>query len=179
MKAFVNWRYNRFVVSYNPFQKATRLDVITSLGLVIFLGLAIVLAIGPWQVLAKERDVKRTEHVRQIMAALLQLESDDEQTFDTLVARLRAAGDLKVMIGTGDCADSHGPQCADVVTSDACLLLRDFVGDEFLPVIPLDPEWKKFTAELPGYYVALFQGQLEVGSCGATTREVFLRHWVE
>ncbi len=153
----------------------TKLDVLTALAVALFVGFVIVMILGPMRVIAKERDIERAEHVRILMSSVLQLENEDPQKFAGLVEQLKGTGDGKVLIGSGNCAGAHGEQCADPVTSNACLNLREYVGEELLPAIPVDPN-DQFSSALPGYYLAVFQNQLEVGSCGATTRQVQLRH---
>lgn len=163
-------------MSHNPHTTATTLDVLTAATILCFFAFVVVMIVGPVRVLAKARDAMRADHVRMITAAALQLEAEDPQTFDGLVERLRSAGDLKVMIGEGDCSGSHGKQCGDFETSNACLALREHIDQELLPELPVDPDRGRFSADLPGYYLSIVDDQLEIGSCGAVTREVFLEH---
>lgn len=154
----------------------THLDALTAMVFLGFLILCVVMVIGPARALAKARDAERAEHVRMLMASVMQLEAEDPQGFEALLARLRSAGDLRVPIGLGDCAGVHGPQCGDFVMSNACLTLREHIDQELLPELPVDPDRRYYSPELPGYYLSISQDQIEVGSCGAVTREVYLRH---
>ena len=131
---------------------------------------------GPVRALAKARDELRAEHVRALMAAAMQLEAENPELFTSMVERVKSAGDMRVMIGDGNCAGSHGSECRDYVTSDSCLPIRSYLEHDLLPELPVDPNKRLFTVSLPGYYLQFVDEGIEVGACGAATREVKLEH---
>lgn len=163
-------------MSHNPHMAKTHLDSLTAWCILGFFVLVVVMLLGPVRAVAKARDAARAEHVRLLMAGVLQLQAEDSEAYDALLVRIRSAGDLRVPVGMGDCTGIHGPQCGDFATSNTCLLIRDYLDDELLPELPVDPDGRYYSAELPGYYLRIVQDQVEVGSCGAVTREVYLRH---
>lgn len=163
-------------MSHNSHMARTHLDGLTAILILGFLVLCVVVVVSPVRALARARDAERAQHVRLLMAGVLQLQVEDSETYESLVERLRSAGDFKMPVGLGDCEGIHGPRCGDFETSNVCLSIREYLDSQLLPELPVDPDRRTYSAELPGYYVAIVQDQIEVGSCGAVTREIYLRH---
>ncbi|MFZ2681816.1 MAG: hypothetical protein WAZ14_01865 [Patescibacteria group bacterium] len=160
---------------HNKFMRGTKLDVGVGLLLTAFVGLIAVMIVGPARQLAAERDAVRTEDVRGLMTKILQLELVDPEAYTRLEAAVQQAGDLRTVIGYGDCAGSFGRECADAVTSDSCLSLAEFFPDLLLASVPVDPAEGRYSAERTGYYLVTVAGELEVGACGAAKGPITLR----
>lgn len=161
---------------HNPHMHGTRVDVMLGMAVVLFILFLIVMVVGPVRTLTQERDEVRTEHVRDLMTRLLQLELINPEAYEALVGEVRAQGDYRMVIGAGvSCGGSHGPECSDAVTADTCLHTDEYFSDLLLVAPPVDPRNNYYSQAVTGYYLAMHNGQLEVGSCGASQEPIVLR----
>ena len=160
---------------HNKYMRGTRLDVVVGALVLLFAMFLVAMIIGPVRTLAKERDVVRTSHVRELMTKVLQLELVDPEAYERLIVDVRAQGDLRSAIGFGACNGSHGPECSEAITADECLSLSDYFPALLLSTVPVDPRNSPYSSAMTGYYLATVDGQLEVGSCGAAGEAIILR----
>ncbi len=160
---------------HNRYMRGTRLDVVVGLASVLFVLLLIVVLVNPIRALAEQRDAIRTEHVRELMTKVLQLELIDPLAYASLLAEVRNQGDLRVVIGLGDCSGSHGPSCSDAITGDVCIAPSQYFPSLLLSTVPIDPQTKMYNATRTGYYLLANDGQLEIGACGASLAPISLR----
>jgi hypothetical protein len=160
---------------HNQHMRGTRLDAIVATAVLLFILFLIVMLVGPVRTLAKERDEVRTEHVRELMTNVLQLELVDPEAYQELVTAVQAQGDLRFVIGNASCGGSHGPECSDAITSDECLMMGDYFPSLLVTNPPVDPRDSYYSPAVTGYYLATFQGELEVGACGAVKEPITLR----
>ncbi len=158
----------------------TTIDVMTSTA-VIFLTVAIVaMIVGPAHRLAVHNDDVRTDDVRNIMEAILDMQTVDPARVDNLRSALESAGSPpRVMISGGagsgfaggkntSCAGDHGVQCGDAILADTCVDIMPFI-DGYISHIPVDTA-AGFTSAATGYYIDFSPGTLEVGACNPETQ---------
>lgn len=143
----------------------TTIDVVTSLGIAGLLIVVAVLVIGPERALQKERDEFRVDAVRDIMEALIEVQTVDPESMDRLRDAVEASGaPPRVMIGTGvSCAGDWGVECSDAILADGCTDFGAFLQDYLAP-LPVDPD-ARYSADVTGYYISFTPGVLEVGAC--------------
>lgn len=155
--------------------RGTRLDGIVAVAVLLFILFILGMLLGPARVLSKERDEVRTDHVRELMNSVLQLELVDSDAYARLMADVQAQHGQRLVIGEGDCTSPHGSECSAEVTSDSCLRLGSYFPKLLLAAPPIDPRGEPFSANLTGYYFAVVDDQFEVGSCGVYGDPISLR----
>ncbi len=149
---------------------ATPIDVLAATALVFFGVAIIVVFLTPGYRLAKERDEVRVDNVRNIMEAIIAMETSDPVRIDAIAQSARASGaPPRVMIGNGvSCAGDWGRACTDDILADRCLDLAEFsVG--YISFVPID-ENPHFTDAASGYYVDFSYERVEVGACSPETQ---------
>lgn len=143
-------------------------------GLIFIVILLLLFAINPAQTLAYARDQKRSDDVRDTMAAILQLSADHPAKHAALIGRLKGREGERFLLGDGtSCAGNWGSYCTDRLVADDCLPLEEIFtspGDA-----PIDPKTSEYGTFGTGYYVAMKEGEIEVGSCAADTGRIYLR----
>ncbi|HRH32157.1 MAG TPA: hypothetical protein PLK06_02415 [bacterium] len=159
---------------HNQYMRGTRLDALVGGAVLFFVIFVLVTLIGPVRALSKARDEIRTSHVRGLMTKVLQLELVDSEAYTRLVADVQAQGDLRSVIGSGTCGGSHGSQCLDAVTAEACLHAADYFPSLLLDEPPIDPKDSVYSSVVTGYYLLVKDDQLEVGACGASGDPIVL-----
>lgn len=138
-------------------------DIFWSLAVVVFLSLAIALAMNPWRILGKENDEVRINDVRNLMEVMLEMQQVDSEAFAQVVG---PAASGRTMIGSAqNCAGSYGPRCSDELLSDHCINLADFAVPKYLSELPVDTAGKDFSPAKTGYYISFESGELEIGAC--------------
>jgi hypothetical protein len=155
--------------------RGTKLDVIVGTAVLLFILFLIAMLVGPVRTLANERDELRTEHVRSLMTKILQLQLIDPEAYDRLVTDVAAQGELRSVIGYGNCSGSSGRQCPAEVTAESCLSLGEYFPPLLLSSVPVDPWPARYSPEATGYYLAIVGAQLEVGACGAFGEAITLQ----
>ena len=160
---------------HNKYMRGTRLDVLVGLLVLLFVVFLVVMIIGPVRTLEKERDMVRTDHVRELMTKVLQLELIDPEAYERLVVDVTARGDLRSVIGSGTCEGSRGAECTNATTADECLTLANYFPTLLLASVPVDPKDNYSSTTVTGYYLATVDEQLEVGSCAAAGDPIILR----
>src|SRR3989338_9199724 len=119
---------------------STAIDVLASLAVVGLCIVVIVAVIGPGHALAKKQDEIRVDGVRNIMEAMLELQTVAPEYMDRLRDAVLATGaPPRVMVGNAEiCAGDWGVQCGDAILSDGCVDIGAFLGD-YLLEMPVDP----------------------------------------
>ncbi len=170
--------YTCLCMPHGHYMRGTRLDYIIVFGLVLALIFIITLAINPVRALSSVKDERRSDDVRRVMAAVLQLSLDNPEKYQALVERTDGRGGEKFMLGNGQtCAGDWGAYCKDAAVADDCLPTDEIFSDE--STIPIDPDAPVYGDFGTGYYLSLLKGELEVGSCGATTGAIRLKTLVK
>ncbi len=148
---------------------ATTIDVVTATACLALLIAVTAAVVGPAHRVAVHRDALRTDGVRNIMEAMLEMQTVDPERIDALRDGAEASGaPPRVMIGTGEtCAGDWGAQCSDAILADDCLDFTEFAG-AYLSTAPVDPD-ETYTAAATGYYIDFSPGVLEVGACSPET----------
>lgn len=151
---------------------STAIDVVAAIGIVVTMVVIAIAVAGPGRAFAQRRDELRVDGVRNIMEAMIELQTVAPQHIDRLRAAVEATGaPPRVMIGSGEtCAGDWGAQCGDALLADGCVDLGVFLGD-YLSQMPVDPE-SLYSAAATGYYVTFAPGVLEVGACNPENQEV-------
>ncbi len=144
---------------------STHLDHLTAVFLIMFFAFILVMIAGPARILARERDVTRTDDVRTLMTAAIEMEEVYPGAYQVMMSKLEASNGLKMMLGKGDCQGSFGSMCSDLAIDDNCLDPESFFTPDILPITPVDPRRSIYSENLTGYYFSLNQGRLEVGAC--------------
>lgn len=149
----------------------TTIDVAASVGVVLFLTALTVAVSAPRYRLQQVNDALRTDGVRNIMEAILEMQTVTPDDVDRLRAAYDAAGaPPRVMLGTGEsCAGDWGAQCSDAVLADGCLDPALF--GNYLAVPPVDAGNLAYSADHTGYYLTFGDGVLEVGACNPELQE--------
>lgn len=150
----------------------TTLDVVTSVAAVMLLLAIIAAIIGPARVLAKKTDEARVDGVRNIMEAILELQTVDPERVDDMRQAAELAGvPPRVMIGrTADCSGDWGVQCGDAILADGCLDAGIYLG-EYLAAMPVDLASPTASERQTGYYISFSPSLLEVGACNPASAE--------
>ena len=158
--------------------RGTRLDYIIVFGLVLALIFIITIAINPVRALSSVKDERRSDDVRRIMAAVLQLSVDNPEKYQALVERTDGRGGEKFILGNGiSCAGDWGAYCRDASVADDCLPTDEIFSPD--STVPIDPETELYGNFGTGYYLSLSKGELEVGACGASTGMIRLKTLVK
>lgn len=149
---------------------ATTIDVVTAVAGAMFLIALTAGVVGPAHRLMARRDAQRTDDVRNIMEAVLEMQTVDPDRVDSLRAAAEASGaPPRVVFGNGtSCAGDFGSQCTDAIVADDCLDATEFAG-EYLSSVPIDPSGS-YSAAATGYYIDFSPGVLEVGACNPETQ---------
>lgn len=150
----------------------TTIDIAASVAVVMFL---VVLTVGlsaPGHQLKRVNDEMRTDGVRNIMEAILEMQTVDPDSVDRLREEFDNAGaPPRVMLGSAEsCAGSWGVQCGDAILADTCLD-PTFFG-KYLAEVPIDGGSLDYSAAHTGYYLTFGEGVLEVGACNPELQEV-------
>jgi hypothetical protein len=159
-------RYTSDGMPHGKYMRGTRLDYLIAFGSVLFLILVMTAAINPFTAFKLKRDEYRSDDVREIMSAILQLSVDNPPKYQALLNRMEGREGLRLMLGDAvSCAGDFGAYCSDTAVPDDCL--------------PTDEVFKEKNPELSfAYYVSLREGMVKVGACEAETRPVFLESLV-
>lgn len=160
---------------HNPYMRGTKFDILVGIAIFGFIALILIALLSPMKALSRERDVERTADVRHLMTSILQLELVDPAAYDRLVADAAAQVGERVVLGSGDCAGSHGQACGDSQTADTCFDTATYFPNLLLSEAPVDPKESSYSEAVTGYYVQVLAGELEVGSCGSSGDPIFLR----
>jgi hypothetical protein len=75
---------------HNPFMRGTKLDVMTSVMVILFIVFVIAMILGPARLVAKERDEVRTAEVRRLMTTVIELEQRDPARYEDLLEQLHS-----------------------------------------------------------------------------------------
>jgi hypothetical protein len=84
---------------HNPFMRSTKLDLFTSVLVVLFVVFVIAMILGPARLVAKEKDAVRTAEVRRLMAAVIELEQRDPARYDDLLEQLQLQKGRRIPVG--------------------------------------------------------------------------------
>lgn len=151
------------------FHSPTPLDVIAALAVVVAVCVLIIALANPEVKLARAHDAQRTEDVREITQAVLELKENNPERFSDLQSDLVSRESAKVMLGTGqDCSGAYG-LCGNEELDDVCFDLASYAAD-LLPVVPHDPA-NVFTPAKTGYYLTFSDDSFEVGACAPERQE--------
>lgn len=152
------------------FLGATTIDVVTATACAMLLLAITAAVVGPAHRLAERRDALRTDGVRNIMEAVLEMQTIAPERVDALRNGAEASGaPPRVMVGNGEtCAGDWGAQCSDAILADDCLDFTEFAG-AYLSTAPIDPD-DTYSAAATGYYIDFSPGILEVGACSPETQ---------
>ncbi|MBI1907906.1 hypothetical protein HYS28_00625 [Candidatus Uhrbacteria bacterium] len=158
-------------MAYGYMGKST-LDVVTSVAAVMFLVAAVAASVGPARALAQKQDEARIDGVRNIMEAILELQTVDPERVDELREAAEASGaPPRVMVGSADdCSGDWGVQCGDAVLADHCLDVDPYLSD-YLGDAPFDGSDSRYSERQSGYYIDFSPGVLEVGACDPGAQE--------
>lgn len=153
---------------------STTIDVAASIAVVMFLAALTVALMAPGWQLRRVNDTSRTEDVRNIMEALLEMQTVDPESVDKLRSAVESAGaPPRVMFGTAEsCVGDWGTQCGDAILADTCLDGEAFGLGEYLETFPIDLGHASFSQKHSGYYVTFSPGVLEVGACNPQLQEI-------
>ncbi len=151
----------------------TTIDAAASVAVIMLL---IALAIGlaaPARALKRVNDEARTDDVRNLMEAMLEMQTVAPQNVDRLRAAVEAAGaEPRVMFGTGKaCAGDHGVQCDDMLLADTCVDAGMYGLADYLPAMPVDAGNATASFDHTGYYVTFTPRTLEIGACNPELQE--------
>lgn len=152
------------------FLGATTIDAVTATACAMLLLAITAAVVGPAHRVAERRDAIRTDGVRNIMEAILEMQTVEPEHVDALRDGAEASGaPPRVMVGNGEtCAGDWGAQCSDAILADDCLDFTEFAG-KYLSKAPIDPDGM-YSAAATGYYIDFSPGILEVGSCSPETQ---------
>lgn len=148
------------------FTGATTIDTVTATACAMFLIALTAAVVGPARHVAQLRDAQRTEDVRNIMEAVLEMQTVEPERVDALRNQAEASGaPPRVLFGSGtSCAGDWGAQCSDAILADDCLDATEFAGG-YLSTAPVDPDDDTYSAAATGYYIDFSPGVLEIGAC--------------
>lgn len=152
------------------FTGATTIDAVTATACAMFLVALVALVVGPARRVAELRDAQRTEDVRNIMEAVLEMQTVEPERVDALRDAYEASGaPPRVMFGNGtSCMGDWGPQCSDAILADDCLDAAEFASG-YLADVPIDVD-DMYSDTATGYYIDFSPGVLEVGACNPETQ---------
>lgn len=147
------------------------IDVVASIGVAAFFVVLLVTFMNPARALERTRDESRVDAVRNIMEAMIEIQTVDPDAMDRLRDAVEASGaPPRVMLGTGEtCAGDWGNACSDAILADGCADMSVFLSD-YLASIPVDPS-QPFSAAASGYYMTFSPGVLEVGACNPEAQD--------
>lgn len=150
----------------------TTLDVVASIAAVSLLIAVVAAVVGPAHALAEKNDEQRVDGVRNVMEAILELQTVAPERVDDLRQAANVAGaPPRVMIGSaGDCSGDWGAQCGDAILADGCLDADVYLGD-YLAELPIDASSRAYSERQTGYYISFTPGALEVGACNPVTTD--------
>ncbi len=149
---------------------ATTIDAVTATACALFLVVVVAAIVGPTHRAAERRDEIRVDDVRNIMEAVLEMQTVDSARVDALRDAAESTGaPPRVMFGSGtSCAGDFGPQCSDAIVADDCLDATEFAG-AYLSSVPVDPSGS-YSSAATGYYIDFSPGVLEIGACNPETQ---------
>lgn len=150
----------------------TTIDVLASIAAVMFVILLVAGFMGPRQLLSRTHDEMRVDGVRNIMEAILEMQTVDPDAVDRLREAYEDAGaPPRVMLGSAVlCAGDWGVQCGDEILADECLDAERYGLTSYIPKMPVDGGWEEYSLQQTGYYLSFQPGSLEVGACAPETR---------
>ena len=149
---------------------ATTIDAVTANACALFLVVVVAAIVGPAHRAAERRYEIRVDDVRNIMEAVLEMQTVDPARVDAIREAAEATGaPPRVMFGNGaSCSGDFGGQCSVAITADDCLDATEFAG-AYLPSVPVDPSGD-YSSSATGYYIDFSPGVLEIGACNPETR---------
>lgn len=157
--------------------RGTRLDYLIVFGVAMFSIFIIIAAINPARSLAYARDEQRSDDVRHVMAAVLQMSVDYPEKYQALLKRLNDHVGTRLLIGNAKtCSGDWGAHCSDVQTADDCLPISELFP--LTTMVPIDPVTSLYGTFGTGYYLSLVGDSLEAGSCAADTGMIRLQSLV-
>lgn len=146
----------------------TYTEVIIAFGLVIAVVITVVAIMNPINKARIARDDVRTEDVRNIFEALVEMQFTDSEAFAGIVGTV-AGG--RTMVGTASiCAGEYGPQCSNGTLQDHCVNLAELGVLDYVKTLPVDQK-KDFSKKYSGYYLELKEQILSVGACNPEARD--------